>query len=245
MPRDQLQAPGLSNIISFYVILLCVSQVHASCQLSFDNNCPPSLPPQAFIGIIVVGCAIALAIIIGIITRIIRRRRFHQRNVLPDYRANTGRGVPNNSYGSRQPSRPIPTQMNSWSQHTPPPPSPKPLHSPSITSSPTRCPHPNQTHFSSPPRQPGGPSPPPHALSLPHSPHSSPLEPVRVSEDPPWAETLSAAVTPVTSSPSHSHVATSVVRQSPPENMEMHPLRVNTEAVNDEPPPAYTVYTPT
>ncbi|OJA10057.1 hypothetical protein AZE42_06056 [Rhizopogon vesiculosus] len=239
MPRDQLQLPGLSNIMSFYVILLCVSQVHASCQSSFDNYCPPSLPFQAIIGIVIAGLIVAI-VTIGIIIRIIRPWRFRQRNVLPTYGANTGWGVPDNSYGSQQPSRPIPTQMNSWNGHTPPPPFPKPFHSPPITSSPTQHPHSNQTQFSSPPRQPSGPSTPPHALSLPHSPHSSPPEPVRVSEDPPWAETLSAIVTPVASSPSHSHVATSVVRQSPPENMEMHPLRVNTEAVNDEPPPAYT-----
>lgn len=187
---------------------------------------------------------------ICVIIRIIRRRRFRQHNVFPAYssaRVPTGRAIPNNGYGRPQSNILRASQMNSWSQPLPPPfpqasySFPMAAHArtePPTMPTPTRRPGPNQTSV----RLPGGVSqlPHPHASSLPHSTHSSPPERARVSADPPSAELPSSIVTAAASPPSHPHVATSIGRQSPPENMEMHSLRVNTEVVNDEPPPAYT-----
>ena len=184
---------------------------------------------------------------IGVIIRMIRRRRFRQRSV-----TRTSRVVLNNSYGRPQSNILRGSQMNSWNQPLPPP-FPQPSYSspmaahartqPPTMPTPTRRPRPNQVPSSIPDSHlPGGVSrlPHPHAVPLPHSPHSSPQELARVSANPFSAEVPSSIVTAAASPPLHPHVATSIGRQSPPENMEMHSLRVNTEAVNDEPPPAYT-----
>ena len=183
---------------------------------------------------------------IGVIIRMIRRRRFRQRSV-----TRTSRVVLNNSYGRPQSNILRGSQMNSWNQPLPPPfpqasySSPMAAHArtqPPTMPTPTRRPRPNQVPSCIPDSHlPGGVSrlPHPHAVPLPHSPHSSPQELARVSANPFSAEVPSSIVT-AAASPSHPHVATSIGRQSPPENMEMHSLRVNTEVLNDEPPPAYT-----
>ncbi|KAG1746855.1 hypothetical protein EDB19DRAFT_2037214 [Suillus lakei] len=266
MPRVQFHGASLSNAMTFFVTLLCASQVYASCSYSEDSTysyCTPTFSTSSIIGVAIGG--IILMIIVGIIGRIHRRRRLRQRAAyMPG--GTTIVYAPSNSYGIGRPqtnvfhpypnqaqgppglqsSRPVPGQMNSLNRQgiTPAPSFPQPSHSSSMThSTRTRSPTmPSPTHHSY-PNQALHVSPPssPGSTHLPPAgfppSHSSPSTYSRVSADPSAVHTPSINVTPAASPPPH---ATSVGRPSPQENMEMRPLTVKTEVANDEAPPAYT-----
>ncbi|KAG0703507.1 hypothetical protein DFH29DRAFT_998498 [Suillus ampliporus] len=273
MPRIQLHGAGPSNVMTFFVVLLCVSQVYASCISVDPTSCTSSFPKSTTIGLIIGG--IVLVTILGIIGRI-RRRRLRQRSVLAAYRPGMtiGYGTPSNSYGRSQsnvfrpspaqtqcppgPQSLRPAQVNSWNRQgvTPAPSFPQPSHPSPMTHfartrppampSPTYRSHPNQTPYASPPSSPdsshlpGRSFPPAPGFSLSHSPHSPPPTRPPVSADPSSVGTQSVTVAPAVYPLPHPRFATPVARSSPPENLEMHPLTVNTDVVNDEPPPAYT-----
>jgi len=244
MPQVQHYGASIVNVMTFFITLLCASQVYASCTYSADStDCTSgTFPTSIIIGVVIAGVLLA---IMGIIVRI--RRRKSQRRVT---RATFVYRTPSNSYGRRQSnvyqsyptqsrrppdlqsSRPVPGQMNSLNRQgmTLAPLFPQPSH-PSPTTHSTRT------------RSPTMPSPTHQNQVSPSSPNSTRLPPLpppstysRVSADPSTIQTPSISVTPAAYTPHASPVG----RPSLPENMEMGPLTMNTEVVNDEPPPAYT-----
>ncbi|KIK43858.1 hypothetical protein CY34DRAFT_803367 [Suillus luteus UH-Slu-Lm8-n1] len=254
MPQAQHHGASIVNVMTFFVTLLCASQVYASCTSSFDSTyCTPTFPTSTIIGLAVGG--IILLTIVGIVGRIHRRRTLRQRATQTTFVYTT----PSNGYGrpqsnvyhpyptqsqcppGLQPSRPVPGQMNSLNRQGttvassfPQPAYPSPAtHSANTRSpampSPTHYSYSNQTPHRSPPSSPNSTHPPPPGFPL--SP-SSPSTYSRVSTDPSTVQTPSVA--PAAQAPLY---ATPDAR---PENMEMHPLTVKTEATNIEPPPAYT-----
>lgn len=254
MPQAQHHGASVVNVMTFFVTLLCASQVYASCTDSLDSSyCSPTFPTSTIIGLAVGG--IILLTIVGIVGRIHRRRTLRQRAVQTTFVYTT----PSNGYGrpqsnvyhpyptqsqcppGLQPSRPVTGQTNSLNRQGttvassfPQPAYPSPAtHSANTRSptmpSPTHYSYSNQTPHGSPPSSPNSTRLPPPGFPL--SP-SSPSTYSRVSTDPSTVQTPS--VTPAAHAPPH---ATPDVR---PENMEMHPLTVKPEAANIEPPPAYT-----
>lgn len=259
MPQAQHHGAGFINIMTFFVTLLCASQVQASCTYSMGSTyCPPTFPTSTIIGLAIGG--IILLTIIGIVGRMHRRRRFRQRAAQTTFVYAT----PSNSYGrpqsnmyhpypaqsqcppGLQPLRPVPGQMNSLNRQGmtvapsfPQPSYPSPVtHSAHMRSptmpSPTHYSYSNQNPHVSPPSSPNLTSLPPPGIPLSPSPPSTHS---RVSVDPSTAQAPSISVTPAAHTPPH---ATPDVRPSSPENMEMGPLTVKTQVANIEPPPAYT-----
>ncbi|KAG2338207.1 hypothetical protein BDR05DRAFT_969435 [Suillus weaverae] len=262
MPQVQYHGASIVNVMTFFIALLCASQVYASCTYySTDTTyCAPTFSTSTIIGLAIGG--IILLTIIGIIGRIHRRRRLQRAAQLTTFVY----GTPSNSYGRPQPnvyhpyptqlrcppgsqsSRPVPGQMNSSNRQgmNVTPSFPQPSHPTSMThSARTRSPAPtmpspthhlysNQTPHASPLSSPNSTRLPPPRSPLSPSPSSTHS---RVSADTSTVQTPSINVTPAAHTPPH---AMPVMRPSPPENMEMRPLTVKTEVVNDEPPPAYT-----
>lgn len=248
MAQVQHYGASIVNVMTFFVTLLCASQVYASCTYSLDStDCTPtSTPTSTIIGVAIGG--IVLVSIMGVVYRI-RRQALQRRAAQTTFVC----GTPNNNYGRRQSnvyhsyptqsryppglqsSRPVSGQVNSLNRQGmtlapsfPQPSYPPPMAHSARTRSPTM---PSLTHHSYSNQT-------PH-VSPPSSPNSThllpPLSPStysRVSADPSTVQTPSISVTPVANTP--------VERPSPSGNMEMRPLTMNTGVENDEPPPAYT-----
>ncbi|KAG2069887.1 hypothetical protein BDR04DRAFT_1101007 [Suillus decipiens] len=241
MPQVQQRRASIINVITFFITVLCDSQVYAMCTYSSSTESEDSTSCTPFSTSTIIGIAIGgiiLLTIIGIIGRI-RRRRLQQRAAQTTFVY----GTPRNTYArpqtniyrpypSQSQCRPIPSQMHSLNRQamTAAPSFPQPSHpSPMTHSAHTRSPtYSNQTPHVSPPSSPNSTRLPP-----PGSP-SRPSTYSRVSADSSTIQTPSISVTPASYTYPH---ATPVGRPSPAENMQMI---VNAEVANDEPPPAYT-----
>ncbi|KAG1908681.1 uncharacterized protein F5891DRAFT_1180221 [Suillus fuscotomentosus] len=238
--------------MSLFVTLLCASHVYASCTYSADSNDCTPFPTSTIVGLAIGGIILLAIVIFG---RILRRRRLQR-----VAQATFLYGTPSNSYGrpqsnvyhpyptqsqcppGLQSSRPIPGQMNSLNRNgMPVAPSFPQLSKPSPTAHSARMRSPtmpspthysnysNQTAHISPPSSPNSARLPPPGFPLSPSPPSTHS---RVSADTSTVQAPSIRVTSAHTPP--------VRHSSPPENVEMRTLTVQTEVANDEPPPAYT-----
>ncbi|KAG1735625.1 uncharacterized protein EDB91DRAFT_557321 [Suillus paluster] len=264
-----LRVHGTSNAMSFFVTLLCTSQVYASC------NSTGSCGTPSFFLLTIIGLIIIIAILAAIWGIIRRRRRLRRQCVAAAHQPavlTIGNGTPGNNYGRPQSndlrlspaqtqcppgpqlSRPVPAQMNPWNRQgvTPVPSFPQPSHSSLMTySAHTRSlsmpsltyhSHPNQTPHDSPPSSLGSSNQPGSSSQLPSASsysHSPPPAHSRVSANISFVETPSI-IAPAAYPHPHSSMPTSAAHRSPSENMEVHSLTVNTAVMNDKPPPACT-----
>ncbi|KAG2101870.1 uncharacterized protein F5147DRAFT_708392 [Suillus discolor] len=242
MPQVQHYGASIVNIMSLFVTLLCASQVYASCTYSADSNDCTPFPTSTIVGLAIGGIILLAIVIFG---RILRRRRLQrvaQTTFLYGTSSNSYGRPQSNVYHPHPTQRPIPGQMNSLNRHgMPVAPSFPQLSKPSPTAHSTRMRSPtmpspthysyysNQTPHISPPSSPNSARLPPPGF--PPSP-SPPSTHSRVSADPSTVQAPSIRVTSAHTSP--------VRHSSPPENVEMRTLTVQTEVANDEPPPAYT-----
>ncbi|KAG2134553.1 uncharacterized protein EDB93DRAFT_839846 [Suillus bovinus] len=232
-----------ASILSFFVALLCASQVYASCTYSMDStDCTP-FPTSTIIGLAIGGIILLTIVIFG---RVYRRRRLQRRAAQTTLVYET----PSNNYGRPQSNvyHPYPTQsqrshvpgqmnsLNRQGMNVAPsfPFKPSPMartRSPTIPS-PTHYSYSNRAPHISPPSSPTSTRLPPPGVPLSPSPPST-----HSRVDPHTVQTPSISVTPAAYTPPHSMP---IRHSSPPENMEMRPLTVQTEVANDGPPPAYT-----